>query len=338
MTQVSANFETGVNGNAISTGDAGSATAFDGVRKTAVNGIASYDNTHVAFGSLAAKFGATAGGTASGDVNWSTALGGTLTDSYGRLYLYLTAYDTGNVPIINYTLGGSRAARIDFNATGKLLGFDNPAAALFPTFSTAIALNQLVRIEWRIVHSATVGFGECKLFNTASSAVATETQTGAANKNTLAGVDKIEIGAGAGATGNVSASYVLWMDNIIAGATSYPGVAAVAPANTVAPAVTGTTALGDTLTTTDGTWTGTPTPTFTYQWQRNGSNIGGATASTRVIAAADQGTTLRCVVTGTNTAGAVSANSNGVSIPAAAVASSGNNQALLGYLYTHPRG
>ena len=83
-----------------------------------------------------------------------------------------------------------------------------------------------------------------------------------------------------------------------------------APVNTVAPAVTGTTTVGQTLTSTTGTWTGLPTPTFTYQWQRVTTNISAATSSTYVLVAADVGSTIRCVVTATNTAGAVSANSN----------------------------
>jgi hypothetical protein len=82
------------------------------------------------------------------------------------------------------------------------------------------------------------------------------------------------------------------------------------PVNTVAPAVTGTASVGQTLTTTNGTWTGAPAPTFTYQWQRNTSNISGATSSTYVIQAEDATNTLRCVVTATNPLGAVSANSN----------------------------
>lgn len=82
------------------------------------------------------------------------------------------------------------------------------------------------------------------------------------------------------------------------------------PVNTVAPAVTGTTLVGSTLTTTNGTWTGYPAPTFTYQWQRAGVNIGGATSSTYVLVTADLGSAIRCVVTGTNTSGAASANSN----------------------------
>lgn len=88
------------------------------------------------------------------------------------------------------------------------------------------------------------------------------------------------------------------------------------PINTVAPVVSGTASVGSTLSTTNGTWTGAPAPTFTYQWQRSGSDIGGATSSTYVIQTADAGSTLRCVVTATNSVGAVSANSNSTaSIP-----------------------
>jgi hypothetical protein len=91
------------------------------------------------------------------------------------------------------------------------------------------------------------------------------------------------------------------------------------PVNTVAPAVTGTATVGQTLTTTNGTWTGAPAPTFTYQWQRSGSNIGGATSSTYVLVVADVGATVRCVVTATNPLGAASANSNATSAVAATV-------------------
>lgn len=87
------------------------------------------------------------------------------------------------------------------------------------------------------------------------------------------------------------------------------------PVNTVAPAVTGTPAVGSTLTTTNGTWTGAPTPSFTYKWQRSTVDISGQTASTYVVQAADAGLSVRCVVTATNSLGAVSANSNNTSIP-----------------------
>lgn len=90
------------------------------------------------------------------------------------------------------------------------------------------------------------------------------------------------------------------------------------PVNTVPPAVTGTTVVGQTLSTTDGTWTGSPA-SFTYQWQRDDhgggsySNIGGATANTYVLVDADDQCRVRCVVTATG-GGSASANSNAVGL------------------------
>ena len=92
------------------------------------------------------------------------------------------------------------------------------------------------------------------------------------------------------------------------------GPVGVAPANTVAPAVTGTPDVGQVLSCSTGTWTGTPTPTYTYQWQRNGTNISGQTANTYTIQSGDEGTSIRCRVTGTNATGSATANSNAVTI------------------------
>lgn len=88
----------------------------------------------------------------------------------------------------------------------------------------------------------------------------------------------------------------------------------VAPENVTAPIVTGTAVVGETLTTTDGTWTGTPEPTFSYQWYRGAIPISGATNSTYTLVQADAGNTsnIKCVVTATNSAGSASADSNTV--------------------------
>jgi alpha-tubulin suppressor-like RCC1 family protein len=82
------------------------------------------------------------------------------------------------------------------------------------------------------------------------------------------------------------------------------------PVNSDAPVVSGTANFGQTLSCTTGIWTGTATITYAYQWQRNGSNISSATSSTYTLVQADVGNPIRCVVTGTNSYGSSSANSN----------------------------
>ena len=85
------------------------------------------------------------------------------------------------------------------------------------------------------------------------------------------------------------------------------------PVNTDAPAVSGTATVGSTLSSSTGTWTGAPAPAFTYQWQRGSTGISGATSSSYTVATVDVASTIRCVVTATNSLGAVSANSNNTS-------------------------
>lgn len=92
------------------------------------------------------------------------------------------------------------------------------------------------------------------------------------------------------------------------------GIAASPPVNTVAPVASGTARVGQTLSCTDGTWTGDATISYTYQWRRGGSNIGGATANTYLVTVADMGYAIDCMVTGTNTAGNASQDSNDIAI------------------------
>jgi hypothetical protein len=82
------------------------------------------------------------------------------------------------------------------------------------------------------------------------------------------------------------------------------------PVNSVAPAITGTAQEGQTLTCSTGTWSGTPT--YSYQWKRNGSNIGSATNSTYTLVTADVAQSIKCTVTATNALGSSNADSNTV--------------------------
>ncbi len=87
------------------------------------------------------------------------------------------------------------------------------------------------------------------------------------------------------------------------------------PLATAAPQVTGTPTEGQTLSSTTGTWTGSPTA-YAYQWQDCDAlglicqNIAGATSSTYTLTDSDVSAYVRAVVTATNSLAAVPANSN----------------------------
>lgn len=88
-----------------------------------------------------------------------------------------------------------------------------------------------------------------------------------------------------------------------------------APTIDTSPVVSGVRVVGQTLTTTDGTWTNSPTSFPLYDWQRDDVSIGAANASTYVLQAADVGHTIRCAVIAANSSGSSApANSNGLTI------------------------
>jgi len=101
---------------------------------------------------------------------------------------------------------------------------------------------------------------------------------------------------------------------MLAIATAAQAATSSAPANTVPPAVSGIPTVGQTLTTTNGTWANNPSG-YAYQWLRcNGggnkcASISGATQKSYTLVSADAGHTIRARVTATNADGSASATS-----------------------------
>ena len=87
------------------------------------------------------------------------------------------------------------------------------------------------------------------------------------------------------------------------------------PANTAPPIVTGTPSVGQTMSCSTGTWTGSPTG-YQYAWLRDFAPIPGATAASYTITGSDAGHDLTCEVTATNAAGSRQALADAGTIPA----------------------
>jgi hypothetical protein len=111
------------------------------------------------------------------------------------------------------------------------------------------------------------------------------------------------------------------------------GSGSTAPNNTALPTVSGTTTVGQTLTTTNGSWNGNPT-SYAYQWQdcdstgANCTNISGAVSGSYTLVGGDVGHTIRAVVTATNSGGSTSATSLQTAVITAPAPSPPSNTAL----------
>jgi hypothetical protein len=102
------------------------------------------------------------------------------------------------------------------------------------------------------------------------------------------------------------------------------------PVPATAPSVSGTTRVGEKLTTSNGTWTtASNVSRYSYAWGRckadgnNCATIGGATSSTYTLVTADQGNTIRSYVTATNANGSTEQTSPQSAVVAAAAVNSG---------------
>jgi hypothetical protein len=108
------------------------------------------------------------------------------------------------------------------------------------------------------------------------------------------------------------ASQADYVDNPQTGTGPSSTTPVAPPSNTALPVITGMAAGGQTLSTSSGSWTGTPSA-YAYQWEdcdssgNNCSSISGATGSTYRLTTADVGSTIRVIVTATNPGGSTPA-------------------------------
>jgi hypothetical protein len=125
---------------------------------------------------------------------------------------------------------------------------------------------------------------------------------------------------------SVSASVTAVVSNV---AASQP------PASTSVPTITGVATVGQTLTASNGSWTGTTPMSYSYQWKScdvTGATctlVVGATASTFLVPTSGAGSTFRVAVTASNAAGSAVASSAATSVVASDVPSTAPSSAAL---------
>lgn len=87
------------------------------------------------------------------------------------------------------------------------------------------------------------------------------------------------------------------------------GQASPPPSNNSLPGISGSAIVGESLTASNGSWTGAHPIRYTYQWQRAGINIPSATTPSYMLVSADIGERIDVIVTASNPSGSQSATS-----------------------------
>lgn len=232
MTDVANGFEGGTSGTTITQGSGGNSGGASGghfdVVGIGTGAALTFDSTHAAHGSLAAKM-ATGSPAANSYLEWSTSLSGSaITQAWFRVYCYFTAF-TGTVRIVRALNGSSFIAAVAINSSGKVLTQDTSGTTR-TTSTLTLPVNQWFRLEGFFTGSATAGQVEVKIFTTSADATSPdETDTTAATLNTTGTFTGITFG-----NPSSVASYTFWLDDLGASVAAYlgPSVASAALAET----------------------------------------------------------------------------------------------------------
>lgn len=212
---ISSTFETGVNGNNILTSDAGSPTPFDSaVVGTGTGALIKYDNVQK-YGAMAGKIYAGSPPAGGNYIGWTTAFG-TLTDHYGRMYLYYQN-DWGSSGFVAF-LSGTATRAAGFIRTSGLIELRDDSNLQKAITTISLTANAWNRIEWHLVANGTTGSFEMKIFVGANVDGTTPDETiSATGLNTGINTDEVQFGILNGAV------VTAWLDNLVAAATAYPG-------------------------------------------------------------------------------------------------------------------
>lgn len=214
-----ANFELGVLGATIQTTDPGSATPWDAVT-AGLNSTPLYDNAHVHTGALAAKLQS---GVPTPALSWTAASFGTLTEHYGRTYLYIGTR-SNTISLFNFAKSGTNRCGAVMTQTNYNLNLRDAASTVRATSATVFVINTWYRLDWHVKHGTGVGsLFEVEIYIGANVDGNTpDDSVSMAGFNIGADADTFNIG-----NLSVGNSDIFWVDDIVAAAPNWPGPAGV---------------------------------------------------------------------------------------------------------------
>lgn len=213
--------EGGTIGGDVTAANSGGASgdAWDNVlRATADGGAFIYDDEH-ARGTAAYKITSATSPVWAG---WDSGSVGTLTEAWGRLYLWLPAVPSAELALVRVRSGGSQSARIAITSSGLLI-LRQASNAAVATSTGTVPTGQWVRIEWHIIAATTNGTIEARVYGSADSETITETMSSSTAALTAA-VDEVQYGPVGSEDG-----HTYWLDDLAATDVDWLGPAA-APA------------------------------------------------------------------------------------------------------------
>lgn len=189
-------------GTAVTTGNQGFSVGnpFDQV----IGGGITLDDTHC-LGTRSFKI---TDASSAQQLAWTSAKLGTVSELWGRMFLWYSATPNTPIGLIRPTTGGSQAARIRMNGDGTLTLADGGNAAEITTAS-ALPSGQWVRIEWHIQFVATSATVELETYNSYQSLTTTESLSASAG-GIGTNCDTVQFGAFTSG----SYTFTAWMDGI----------------------------------------------------------------------------------------------------------------------------
>lgn len=194
-----ATFDNGTDGAVASAAARGFYSTF-----TVVTDNPTYSSTH-AYGDLSLKIPAA---SATANIEWQFD---SLADQYARLYLYATTFPPSTVWLVRTQRTGlfvTSSGKLDMNGGNA--------------FTNSIALNQWIRIELHARYGASSSQQyEVRLYNNADSLAPTETKLLTSGST---GADDTSFQFGRpGGVGGPTWGTDIWIDNVVARASSWPG-------------------------------------------------------------------------------------------------------------------